>query len=206
MLPTVHYNMGGIPTNYHGEVADQERRQSRSRRARPDGDRRSGLRFRARRQSPRLEFADRSRRVRPRRGDARRRDRHARRQAAATCRRIRPTARSSRLDRFRNANGATPTAQLRARMQHVMQNNCAVFRTGEVLQEGSKLIHEVCDGVADDRRHRPLADLEFRSHRDAGIRQSDRAGRRHDGSAVNRTESRGAHAREDFPDRNDKIG
>ncbi len=37
----------------------------------------------------------------------------------------------SRLDRFRNAAGATPTAELRARMQRVMQNNCAVFRTGE---------------------------------------------------------------------------
>ncbi len=57
----------------------------------------------------------------------------------------------SRLDRFRNASGGTPTAQLRAKMQHVMQNNCAVFRTGEVLQEGSRLIHEVFDGIGDVR-------------------------------------------------------
>ena len=62
-----------------------------------------------------------------------------------------------------------------------MQTNCAVFRTGEVLAEGSKLIHEVFDGIADVARHRPLADLELRPDRDAGIRQSDRAGRRHHG-------------------------
>jgi len=43
----------------------------------------------------------------------------------------------ARLDRLRNANGGTPTAELRLRMQKVMQNNCAVFRTGEVLQEGT---------------------------------------------------------------------
>ena len=57
----------------------------------------------------------------------------------------------SRLDKFRNASGSTSTAQLRDKMQHVMQGNCAVFRTGEVLQEGSKLIHEVHDGIGDVR-------------------------------------------------------
>src|SRR5213594_1512385 len=46
----------------------------------------------------------------------------------------------ARLDRFRNASGSTGTAQMRLKMQKVMQNNCAVFRTGEVLQEGIKLI------------------------------------------------------------------
>ena len=89
-------------------------------------------------------------------------------------------------------------------MQKVMQNNCAVFRTGEVLDEGHKLIHDVYGGMRRHQRHRPLADLEFRSDRDAGVRQPDRPGRRHHGSARNRTESRGAHAREDFPDRDDK--
>src|SRR5271169_4078589 len=53
----------------------------------------------------------------------------------------------SRLDKFRNASGSTPTAQLRAKMQHIMQTNCAVFRTGDVLKEGSKLIHEVLNGI-----------------------------------------------------------
>ncbi len=57
----------------------------------------------------------------------------------------------SRLDRYRNAAGGTPTAQLRARMQATMQSNCAVFRTGEVLDEGHKLIHEVWSGCRTSR-------------------------------------------------------
>src|SRR5439155_13201665 len=55
----------------------------------------------------------------------------------------------SRLDKFRHASGGTPTAELRLRMQKVMQNNCAVFRTGEVLQEGEKRIAEVFTAVDD---------------------------------------------------------
>ncbi|MDW4741626.1 hypothetical protein NQ288_27990, partial [Escherichia coli] len=54
-----------------------------------------------------------------------------------------------RLDHFRNSSGGTPTAKLRANMQKVMQTNCAVFRTGEVLHEGKDLIHKVYGGVSD---------------------------------------------------------
>src|SRR5439155_10794887 len=57
----------------------------------------------------------------------------------------------SRLDKFRHASGATATAQMRLKMQKVMQTNCAVFRTGEVLNEGKKLIDEVLSGVPDIR-------------------------------------------------------
>jgi succinate dehydrogenase / fumarate reductase flavoprotein subunit len=110
----------------------------------------------------------------------------------------------SRLDRFRHANGGTPTADLRLKMQRVMQTNCAVFRTGEILEEGHKLIHDVRAGVADVRvTDRSLiwnSDLVETLELDNLIAQSvvtmD--------SARNRTESRGAHAREDFPDRDDK--
>ncbi len=62
----------------------------------------------------------------------------------------------TRLDRFRYAKGGTPTAELRTRMQKVMQANCAVFRTGKVLEEGHKLIHEMF-GWRQRHRASPIA-------------------------------------------------
>ncbi|MGZ3409392.1 MAG: succinate dehydrogenase flavoprotein subunit [Xanthobacteraceae bacterium] len=110
----------------------------------------------------------------------------------------------ARLDRVRHASGATPTAELRANMQGVMQENCAVFRTGEVLEEGSKKIHEVMAGASDikvfDRsliwNTDLIESLEFDNLIAQAVVTMD--------SAVNRKESRGAHAREDFPNRDDQ--
>jgi len=110
----------------------------------------------------------------------------------------------TRLDRVRYANGGTPTAELRTRMQKVMQANCTVFRTDKVLKEGHKLIHDVFNGVDDvgvsDRSLIWNSDLvetlEFDNLIAQAVVTMD--------SALARTESRGAHAREDFPERDDK--
>jgi succinate dehydrogenase / fumarate reductase flavoprotein subunit len=89
-------------------------------------------------------------------------------------------------------------------MQKVMQSNCAVFRTGKVLDEGHKLIHDVYAGVTDIRLtdrsmiwNTDLVEtLEFDNLIAQAVVTMD--------SAQNRTESRGAHAREDYPARDDK--
>ena len=109
----------------------------------------------------------------------------------------------ARLDRFRNAKGGTPTAKLRDRMQVTMQTHCAVFREGPTLEEGVVKIAEICRGLDDvavtDHSMIWNSDLVETLEFDNLIRQSACIA----ASAAARQESRGAHAREDFPNRDD---
>jgi succinate dehydrogenase / fumarate reductase, flavoprotein subunit len=203
VLPTVHYNMGGIPTNYHGEVLTKK-----------NGDPDTvvpGLMAIGEAACVSVHGANRL-------GSNSLIDlvvfgRAAAQRAAAI---VTPGEKHaelprdsadlalSRLDRFRHANGSTSTAKLRLDMQKTMQNNCAVYRTGEVLGEGQKLIGEVWRAEADikvtDRSLIWNTDLIETLEFDNLIAQAVVTME----SALNRTESRGAQAREDYPNRDDK--
>jgi len=202
VLPTVHYNMGGIPTNYHGEVVTRA------------GDNPDSV-------IPGLmavgEAACVSVHGANRLGSNSLTDLVVfGRAAALRCAEVlkpgatQPELKDSqtqphldRFDRFRNANGAQTTAALRLEMQKAMQEDAAVFRTGESLESGAKRLEAVWAKKADikvsDRGLVWNTDLMETLEFDNLIGQAvvTVAG------AVNRTESRGAHAREDFGDRND---
>ena len=110
----------------------------------------------------------------------------------------------ARLDRIRHAKGGTKTGTIRRAMQRAMQDHCAVFRTANVLEEGLRKMAEIAlslgDLVVADRSMIWNTDLVEALELDNLIGQA--AVVLH--SALYRTESRGAHAREDYPERDDE--
>ena len=202
VLPTVHYNMGGVPTNYHGEVLRPTKDDpeaicpglmaiGEAACVSVHGANRLGT-------NSLLDIVVFGRAAAIRAGELVEKGASIKPADAGTGENA-----LDRLDKVRHANGGEKTSDIRLKMQRIMQNNAAVFRTTEVLNEGCQLIDQVAEELDDIKieDHSMIWNSDLAEALELDNLMVSAKTTIYSGNA--RRESRGAHAHEDFPDRDD---